>query len=100
MVVAPPNFTGDLKISYQSNWGDLSKKLNLEGGDLNFRWGEGGYIISHYENLLLFSWCNCITKHVHHIAFEKSIECFDQSFHFYFYLFSIYTKPCCLKFND
>ena len=34
MVVAPPNFTGDLKISYQSNWGDLSKKLNLGEGKI------------------------------------------------------------------
>ena len=36
-----PNFRGDLKISDQNNWGgggDLSKKLNLEGGgQLNLR---------------------------------------------------------------
>ena len=32
-----PNFRGDLKISDQNNWGDLSKKLNL--GELNFRGG-------------------------------------------------------------
>ena len=31
-----PNFKGDLKISDQNNWGDLSKKLNL-GGELNLR---------------------------------------------------------------
>ena len=30
MVAAPsPNFRGDLKISDQNNWGDLSKKLNF-----------------------------------------------------------------------
>ena len=28
---SPPNFRGDLKISDQNNWGDLSKKLNLGG---------------------------------------------------------------------
>ena len=32
MVAAPPNFRGDLKISDQNNWRDLSKKLNLGGG--------------------------------------------------------------------
>ena len=33
MVAALPNFRGgDLKISDQNNWGDLSKKLNLGGG--------------------------------------------------------------------
>ena len=31
MVEAPTNLRGDLKISDQNNWGDLSKKLNLEG---------------------------------------------------------------------
>ena len=36
MVAGPPNFRGDLKISDQNNWGDLSKKLNL-GGELNLR---------------------------------------------------------------
>ena len=29
---SPPNFRGDLKISDQNNWGDLSKKLNLGVG--------------------------------------------------------------------
>ena len=37
MVAAPTNLRGDLKISDQNNWGDLSKKLNL--GELNFREG-------------------------------------------------------------
>ena len=34
MVAAPPPLIlgGDLKISDQNNWGDLSKKLNLRGG--------------------------------------------------------------------
>ena len=32
MVAAPsPNFRGDLKISDQNNWGDLSKKITFEG---------------------------------------------------------------------
>ena len=35
---SPPNFSGDLKISDQNNWGwGLSKKLNLGGGDLNLK---------------------------------------------------------------
>ena len=33
---SPLNYMGDLKISDQNNWGDLSKKLNL-GGRLNLR---------------------------------------------------------------
>ena len=34
----PPNFRGVLTISDQNNWGgDLGKKLNLFGGELNFR---------------------------------------------------------------
>ena len=37
MVAAPPNFREDLKISDQNNWGDLSKKLNFGGRELNFR---------------------------------------------------------------
>ena len=37
MVAAPPNFREDLKISDQNNWGDLSKKLNFGGWELNFR---------------------------------------------------------------
>ena len=32
MVAAPLVLGGDLKISDQNNWGDLSKKLNLGGG--------------------------------------------------------------------
>ena len=39
MVAAPLVFFfflgGDLKISDQNNWGDLSKKLNWGGGELN-----------------------------------------------------------------
>ena len=39
MVAAPPPppliLEGDLKISDQNNWGELSKKLNLRG-DLKF----------------------------------------------------------------
>ena len=31
MVAAPPILRGNLKISDQNNWGDLSKKLNLGG---------------------------------------------------------------------
>ena len=41
----PPNFRGDLEISDSNNWGDLSKKLNLEGA--KFKGGPkilaGGY---------------------------------------------------------
>ena len=37
MVAAAPNFREDLKISDQNNWGDLSKKLNFGGRELNFR---------------------------------------------------------------
>ena len=29
---SPPNLRGDLKISDQNNWRDLSKKFNLGGG--------------------------------------------------------------------
>ena len=29
---SPPNFRGDLKISDQNNWGDLSKKIKFRGG--------------------------------------------------------------------
>ena len=39
MVAGPPNFRGDLKISDQNNWGDLSKKLNLGGGGAKFKGG-------------------------------------------------------------
>ena len=36
---SPPNLRGDLKISDQNNWRDLSKKFNLGGGELNLRRG-------------------------------------------------------------
>ena len=42
MVAAPLVLEGGLKIWDQNNWGDLNKKLNLEG-ELNFRGrGAGG----------------------------------------------------------
>ena len=34
-VAGLPNFWGDLKMSDQNNWGDLSKKLNLGEGAMN-----------------------------------------------------------------
>ena len=39
MVAAPPPpiLRGDLTISDQNNWGDLSKKLNLEGAERHLR---------------------------------------------------------------
>ena len=37
MVAAPPILRGNLKISDQNNWGDLSKKLNL--GRAKFKGG-------------------------------------------------------------
>ena len=39
MVAAPPNFRGDIQISDQNNWGDLSKKLNWGGGGAKFKGG-------------------------------------------------------------
>ena len=46
----PPNLGGELKISDQNNWGELSKKLNLGGGGTKFKGGpmnivaKGGHI--------------------------------------------------------
>ena len=42
MVVAPPNFRGELKISYQNNWGggggDLGPEQEIKfGGELNLK---------------------------------------------------------------
>ena len=34
MAAAPLILGGDLEISDQNNWGDLSKKLNMGGGRL------------------------------------------------------------------
>ena len=49
MVAAPLILGGDLKISDQNNWGDLSKKLNLggakfKGGPMNIV-GKGGHTL-------------------------------------------------------
>ena len=46
-----------------------------------------------------FFFHNVIAPQNMSIVLEKSIECFDQSFFSCFYLFSIYTKTYCLKFN-
>ena len=43
---------------------------------------------------VLFSYRNCVTKHVYHIAVEKSIECFDHSF--YYHQMYYYHQHACL----